>query len=164
MPNCDNYPGGTIPQRNLTGYTVGDNAVIYGPQGSLRASVSHLTNYAIMLANGGKTKQGKQVISEESSKQILKPRDQFHGAMSGSKNDFHTYGLGIFTTTYRSSDILISHEVVKGHTGAAYNLISAQHFWGGYTLTYAINGALNGYKSVANSIYEYERVAIHTAA
>lgn len=84
--------------------------------------------------------------------------------MSGSKDDFHTYGFGIFTTTYRVNDILISHEVVKGHTGSAYNLISAQYFWGGYTLTYIVNGALNGYKSSSTSIYEYERVAIHTAA
>jgi CubicO group peptidase (beta-lactamase class C family) len=62
----DNYPSGQIPQRNLTGYRIGDNGAIYGPQGGLRASASHLSNYAIMLANGGKTKQGKVILSPES--------------------------------------------------------------------------------------------------
>lgn len=53
--------------------------------------------------------------------------------------------------------------MVKGHTGAAYNLISAQHFWGDFTLTYIINGALNGYKYGTGTIYEYERLAIYNA-
>jgi len=53
--------------------------------------------------------------------------------------------------------------VVKGHTGAAYNLISAQHFWGDYTLTYIISGALNGYKYGTGTIYEYERLGIYRA-
>ena len=63
MPNYDYYPDGKIAQRNLTGYKIGNNAVIYGPQGSLRASATHLSLYAIMLANGGKTKQGKTILS-----------------------------------------------------------------------------------------------------
>jgi hypothetical protein len=78
-------------------------------------------------------------------------------------NDFHIYGLGLYTTTYRKTDTVINHEVVKGHTGAAYNLISAQHFWNDYTLTYIINGALNGYKYGTGTIYEYERLKIYNA-
>jgi hypothetical protein len=68
VPNYDYYADGVINQRNLTGYKIGSNGVIYGPQGSLRTSVSHLTQYAIMLANGGKTKQGKTVLSSDSVK------------------------------------------------------------------------------------------------
>ncbi len=83
--------------------------------------------------------------------------------MSGLANDFHTYGFGIYTTTYRKNDIIISHEVVKGHLGAAYGLISAQLFWKDYTMTYIISGALNGYKYGTGTIYEYERLAIHSA-
>lgn len=62
VPNYDYYPSGNIPQRNLTGYFIGSNGVIYGPQGSLRASASHLTRYANMLSNGGKTISGKTII------------------------------------------------------------------------------------------------------
>jgi CubicO group peptidase (beta-lactamase class C family) len=63
VPSYDYYPSGSIPQRNLTGYQIGTNGVIFGPQGGLRASASHLSNYAIMLSNGGKTAQGKVILS-----------------------------------------------------------------------------------------------------
>lgn len=162
-PAYDYYPSGTISQRNLTGYKVGSNGVIYGPQGGLRASASHLTNYAIMLANGGRTKSGRTILSAESVKEMLKPRYHYHGSIGGSAKDFHIYGLGLFTTTYHQNDIIISHEVVRGHTGSAYNLISAQHFWKDYTLTYIINGALNGYGYGTGTIYEYERLKIYNA-
>lgn len=55
-PNYDYYPDGKIPVRNLDGYLIGSNGLIFGPQGGLRASVSHLSNYMIMLANSGVTK------------------------------------------------------------------------------------------------------------
>ena len=63
VPNYDNYPTGNIPQRNLIGYTIGTNGLIYGPQGGLRASATHLSKYAIMLANKGVTKEGKRILS-----------------------------------------------------------------------------------------------------
>jgi CubicO group peptidase (beta-lactamase class C family) len=157
VPNYDFYPDGKIVQRNLTGYIIGSNGVVYGPQGSLRASAGHLTNYAIMLGNGGRTKRGKTILSAESVSEMTKPRYHYHGLTGGVLNDFHTYGLGLYSTTYRKTDTIISHEVVKGHTGSAYNLISAQHFWksagSDYTLTYIINGALNGYKYGTGTIY-----------
>ena len=56
VPQVDYYPDGKIPVRNMTGYVIGSNGVIFGPQGSLRASVSHMSNYIAMLANRGVTK------------------------------------------------------------------------------------------------------------
>jgi hypothetical protein len=116
-----------------------------------------------MLANGGKTKSGKTVLSAESVKELLKPRYHYHGSTGGVANDFHIYSFGLFTTTYRKTDIIIDHEVVRGHIGAAYNLISAQYFWKDYTLTYIVSGALNGYQYGTGTIYEYERMKIHSA-
>jgi hypothetical protein len=52
---------------------------------------------------------------------------------------------------------------VRGHLGAAYGLISGYFFWKSYTLTYIINGALNGYKYQSGTIYETARIAIHSA-
>ena len=63
VPNYDYYPDGKIPARNLDGYQVGSNGLIFGPQGGLRASVTHLSNYMIMLANKGVTKEGTRVLS-----------------------------------------------------------------------------------------------------
>jgi hypothetical protein len=95
--------------------------------------------------------------------ELIKPRYQYHGPQGGVANDFHIYSFGLFTTTYHQNDIIINHETVRGHTGSAYNLISAQHYWKDYTFTYIINGALNGYKYGTGTIYEYERLKIHIA-
>ena len=64
IPNYDYYPSGVIPQRNLNGYVIGTNGVIFGPQGGLRASASHLSNYMIMLSRKGVTREGIRVLSE----------------------------------------------------------------------------------------------------
>lgn len=72
------------------------------------------------------------------------------------------YGLGVYTTTYRDNDKVLDHEVLQGHLGAAYGLISAYFYWKNYTFAYIINGALNGYKYGTGTIYEAERLAIHS--
>lgn len=59
----DNY-NDTIPERNITGYTIGQNGGAYGPQGALRASVRHLNNYIHIYANKGVTKTGKRLLTE----------------------------------------------------------------------------------------------------
>ena len=65
VPTVDNYPSGVVPpERNMTGYIIGTNGIVFGPQGSLRASATHLTNYAYMLANLGQTRLGRQVLSK----------------------------------------------------------------------------------------------------
>ena len=163
VANYDSYPDGVIPQRNLTGYAVGSNGVIFGPQGGLRASVSHLSNYIQMLSNGGETKEGTRVLQPSSVEEMLRPRYQYHGAKHGPVNDFHLYGLGLYTTTYRVNDNVIPHSTVRGHIGSAYGLISAYYFWGNYTLTYIVNGALHGYTYGTGTIYEKERLLIHEA-
>jgi hypothetical protein len=90
---------------------------------------------------------------------MIKPRYQFHGKIFGGEMDFHTYGFGLYTTTYRTSDQIIPHQIVRGHTGSSYGLISAYYYWGNdtlgnYTLTYIVNGALNGYGPGNGTIYE----------
>jgi len=53
----DNYTS-TIPVRNMTGYKIGTNGAVFGPQGGLRASVRHLNNYMFIHANKGVNKNG----------------------------------------------------------------------------------------------------------
>lgn len=62
-----------------------------------------------MLANKGVTKEGTRVLSAQSVEQMLKPRYQFHGSRYGSENDYHLYGFGLYTTTYRKNDNIIPH-------------------------------------------------------
>jgi hypothetical protein len=67
--------------------------------------------------------------------------------------DDHLYGFGIFTTSYLSSDTVISHEIIRGHTGSAYGLASAYFFFKDYTFSYIINGALYGYNYNTGTIF-----------
>jgi hypothetical protein len=66
---------------------------------------------------------------------------------------FHLYGLGIFTSSYLI-DSVIDHEVVRGHLGEAYGLISGYFYWKNYTFSYVINGAMKGYEKANESIYQ----------
>ena len=103
--DCDNFKG-NIPQRNLTGYVIGSNGAIYGPQGSVRASVSDLLKYInIIRLKGYNSATGKQQKKKTSVLEMIRPRYQFKGAAYGSENDFHAYGTGLFTTTYRTNDV-----------------------------------------------------------
>ena len=40
---------------------------------------------------------------------MLKPRYHYRGPIGGSANEFHTYGIGLYQTTYRGNDRIISH-------------------------------------------------------
>lgn len=61
-PRMDNY-NGPIPQKNLTGYKIGSNGAVFGPQGGLRASVRHLNDYIYICTNKGVTKTGKRLLT-----------------------------------------------------------------------------------------------------
>ena len=74
---------------------------------------------------------------------------------------FHLYGLGMYTTSYSLSDIVIEHQVLRGHTGSKYGLISAYYYWKNYSFSYIVNGALNDYENDPNSMYQVERQLIH---
>lgn len=128
----------------------------------MRASIRHLNNYLYMIANKGMTKNGKRILTETSVSEVIKPRYQYHGPSYGNKYVFHMYGLGIYTTSYLN-DIVIDHEVARGHLGNSDGLISGYFYWGSYCFSYVINGALNGYGNKTTTIYEVERVLVHSA-
>ena len=93
VPNFDYYPDGAIPQRNMTGYKIGTNGIVFSPAGGLRASVNHLANYMEMFLRKGKVKT--EILSPSSVLEMFKPRYQFSQS-NGPINDFHLYGLGLY--------------------------------------------------------------------
>lgn len=66
MAQAEYYPDGVIPEPDLAGYQIGTNGLLFSPQAGLRVSVTHLNNYMYMFANKGITKEGVQVLSQES--------------------------------------------------------------------------------------------------
>jgi len=62
VPSCDNH-NGPVPTPNLTKYKIGTNGGVFAPQGGIRASVFHMSNYLYIYQNKGVTKNGKRIIS-----------------------------------------------------------------------------------------------------
>ena len=88
----------------MTGYVIGTNAGYYGPQGSVRASVTDLAKFIDIIRCNGRFR-GLTVIPADLASEMIKPRYQYHGPSSGGSDDFHAYGTGLFTTTYRTRDV-----------------------------------------------------------
>lgn len=105
VPQKDNFNGVKPAQFNMTGYVIGTNAVYYGPQGSVRASVSDLNKFMCIFRNRG-FYNGSRVIPSDMIYEMIRPRYQFHGLKHGALDDNHAYGFGLFQTTYRSSDVI----------------------------------------------------------
>ena len=76
VPTMDNY-GGDIDDRNMTGYTPGDNAAVYGPHAHLRATTEQMLKHI----NNVRTK--KLGLNASSWDDIVKPRYQYHGTRFG---------------------------------------------------------------------------------
>ena len=68
--------------------------------------------------------------------------------------DYHHYGLGLSTTGFAHVDSVFDHEVLVGHTGDSYGLISGYYFWRDYTFSYYFTGNLKGYTIDPRSFYE----------
>jgi hypothetical protein len=85
--------------------------------------------------------------------EILKPRYQYHGPVGGARVDLQNYGLGIYKTSYRAVDKVLSHEVLFGHAGEDCGVLSGAYFWKNYTFSYYFTGSLEGYLNNTGTIY-----------
>ena len=131
---------------NIKGYKPGRNATIFSPQGGLRISCEELSHALEMLMNGGKFR-GKQILSPESTAEILRP----HWSYDPDKDNGDTYvgtmlsyGLGEYQVYGNSTGrVCRDYEIdLVGHTGEAYGLLSGIFFRPGTRdgFVYVING------------------------
>jgi len=122
-PQVDNYNGVKPPPRNLINYTIGTNGLIFSPTGGLRISAADLSKIMIVLKNYGRF-EGKQIISENSANEMLKTVWTYNGSNGNNYYGiFNRYALGNHTTTE-----LLSGQILTGHPGEAYGLISDMYF------------------------------------
>ena len=130
----------------IKGYKPGRNATIFSPQGGLRISCEELSHALEMLMNGGKFR-GKQILSPESTAEILRP----HWSYDPDKDNGDTYvgtmlsyGLGEYQVYGNSTGrVCRDYEIdLVGHTGEAYGLLSGIFFRPGTRdgFVYVING------------------------
>jgi len=137
IPQADNYNGVMPPPRNLTGYIIGSNAVIFSPQGGLRISGNDLSVIMRTLYNGG-IFNGTRILNDSTVNLMLNPEWIYNGSNGNNYYGiFNTYGLG----THRTTDLLIT-DTLYGHPGEAYGLISDMYFsrYKNYGIIFITNG------------------------
>lgn len=97
--------------QDTTKYLIGYSAPKFSPTGGMKISAPDLAKYMLMHMNKGKYK-GVRIISKKSSK-----------LMQTKISDEDGYGLAIM-----NRDDFIPGEIITGHTGNAYGLLSAMFF------------------------------------
>lgn len=123
QPQADNYKGVYPPERDLSGYTIGDNGVIFAPQGGLRISSDDLAKLMIALNNGG-IYDTVRILSDTTVTKMLEKVWNYNGNNGNNYYGiFNSYALGNSET-----EVLLSGEVLSGHPGEAYGLISDMYF------------------------------------
>ncbi len=142
MPQFDNYAGIKPQPRDLSGYTIGSNGVIFAPQGGLRISANDLSKFMLMFMNGGEY-NGIRILNDSTVERMLIPSWIFNGSNGNNYYGiFNTYGFGCSRTSE-----LLPGEILYGHPGEAYGLISDMYFSiiKDYGIIFITNGGAWGY-------------------
>lgn len=122
-PQADQYNGSFPPERDLSGYTVGDNGVIFAPQGGLRASSNDLAKFMMAHQFEGTYRQSR-ILNDTTVARMHNLIWNYNGSNGNNYfGVFNSYALGNHTT----SDLLRGKNLI-GHPGEAYGLISDMYF------------------------------------
>lgn len=152
----DDY-GGTPPApSDLSGYTIGDNGFIFGPQGGLRVSSKDLSKFMRMHINNGIFNDVR--ILNDTTAQLMHETVWLYNGNNGNTSGglFQSYGLGFhLTTDSYGKDIVIDGYETIGHPGMAYGLLSDMYFSkeDNFGIIFITNGTGNGYDYADQSAF-----------
>ena len=129
LPQIDNYQGVPPDPLDLSGYVPGSNGLIFGPQGSLRASARDLMAFLQLHLQLGWV-GGVQLLDTATVQLMHSPQWTYNGANGDNYyNLFNSWGLGVHRTTNAAGgDIVLDGFQCFGHPGEAYGLISDLYF------------------------------------
>ena len=123
QPQTDNYKGSYPEARNLENYQLGENGVLFSPQGGLRCSANDLAKFLIAHSNNGAYKN-RRILNDTTAVVMHEPKWHYNGSNGNNYYGiFNNYGLGNHTTSE-----LLPRETMIGHPGEAYGLISDMYF------------------------------------
>ncbi len=107
---------GSPAPRIDAGYVMGYSAPMFSPTGGMKTSAMDLARYmSVHMHYGVDPRTGVRILSEDNARLMQTPVVEV--------NEANQYGLALKRTTN-----LISGEVMVGHTGSAYGLLSAMFF------------------------------------
>ncbi|MCU0643374.1 MAG: serine hydrolase [bacterium] len=141
---ADQYNGTYPAERDLSGYKIGDNGIIFAPQGGLRSSSLDLAKFMLAHQFGGSYRQTR-MLNDTTVARMHSLVWNYNGSNGNNYYGiFNTYALGNHTTT----DLLRGKNLI-GHPGEAYGLISDLYFskQENFGIIFMTNGGSWGYGS-----------------
>ncbi len=166
-PTADDRKGISPTQRDLSQYKIGDNGLIYGPQGGFRVSAIDLSKYMLMHMNVGGY-NGVRILDSSTVNVMHSLQWKFNGKNGDNyHNLFNAWGLGFhLITNSKKGDIIFDGADMLGHSGDAYGLISDMFFdkSGKFGFVFICNG-YSGEKEFTNgensAFYKPEAEVFH---
>lgn len=144
-PQADNYQGVAPLAIDYSGYVPGTNGLIFAPQGGLRISALDLAKIMLVHSN-----MNPGVLEPATITLMSEPQWTYDGDNGDNYFGlFRSWGLGMHITTNASmGDIVFDGEVMMGHPGEAYGLISDLYFGSqnGSGFVFITNGCFEGYE------------------
>lgn len=156
-PQVDNYQGTQPVFNNLNNYVVGTNGGRFGPQGGFRCSSKDLATIFLTLMNDG-TYNNVTLLSPETCEKMFANEWTYNG---NNGNDYYglfkSWGLGVHRiTSIPGNDVALpGSELMLGHAGEAYGLVSDAYFDKERKVGFVFltNGVGAGYQSNDFSIF-----------
>lgn len=123
VAQADDYNGIKPPPRNFSQYVIGNNGLIFGPQGGLRTSARDLSKILTALLNSGLYANTR--LLSDSTCARLRVMNWIYDNTNGNNyyGIFNSYSYGQHKTTE-----LLPTEILYGHPGEAYGLISDAYY------------------------------------
>lgn len=124
-PQADDVVSNLPTERAPANYELGSNGLVYGPQGSLRASTHDLKQLAKLYLNNGIV-DSKRILKPETLAILSEGKWEFDGNNGDTWSKFWmSYGKGTqFIVNADSADIIFPDRKMMGHPGIAYGLLS----------------------------------------
>ncbi len=160
---ADNYLGIYPTPKNLNGYVLGQNGIIFSPTGGARISALDLAKYMQMHMQKG-ILNGIRILNDSTA--LLMQKQKWLYANNNGNNYyglFRAWGLGThITTNTANNDVIIPNKIMKGHTGEAYGLISDMYYDSArqFGFVFITNGSATPYTTPSNSAYYRQEVDI----
>lgn len=129
MPQADAYSPELPQSRAFEGYSLGQNGLLFGPQGSLRSSAKDLAAIALMFMQDGRYND-HHILKKETVNLMLKSQWAYNGTNGDTwENFFLSYGIGTQQTLNTlKGDMIFPDRNMVGHAGIAYGLLSDMYF------------------------------------
>jgi CubicO group peptidase (beta-lactamase class C family) len=155
-PQSDNFQGIPPSYPNTINYLPGTNGARFGPQGGLRCSARDLSKIFTCLLNMNYCNSA--LLQPSSVHQMLEDNWTYNGSNGNNYYGlFRSWGLGIhrITSTLNNDVVLPGSDLMFGHTGEAYGLVSDAYIDTSRKIGFVFitNGVGTGYSTSNSSAF-----------